>query len=174
MGMRPYQERMNVSVQVDPYAPTSTYVHELTHAADLRDNPGNIAIMDKYRKNLSAKMDIGEFQKNFEALGMEGKKIGMQPADFLAYVSQPSETLARLNAIRYDMIEEAGYRGEETNPMDYEYAFDDIPALMKHGGKGTAFKQLAAVYGAENVVEMLNEIYWYSKFIIFDAWLQWP
>ena len=159
MGMRPYQERMNVSVQVDPYAPTSTYVHELTHAADLRDNPGNIAIMDKYRKRLSPTMDPYEIKENFESLVGEANKARMGVSDFLAYVGQPSETLARLNAIRYDMIEEAGYRGEETNPMDYEYAFDDIPTLMKHGGKGTAFKQLAAVYGAENVVEMLNEIY---------------
>ena len=161
MGMRPFQERMNLQVQVDPYAPTSTYIHELTHAADIMNNPGNAALMNKYRKKLNPKMDTEEFQRNFEALGMEGKKVGMQPAEFLAYVGMPTETLARLNAIRYDMIEDNRYRGIEANPMDYEYAYDDIPALMKHGsfGEGKAFKQLAAVYGAENVVEMLNEIY---------------
>ena len=159
MGMRPYQERMNVAVQVDPYAPRNTYVHELTHAADIMNNPGNVALMDKYRKQLNMSQGPEEFTKNFESLSEEAGKIKMDAADFLAYVGKPTETLARLNEIRFDMIREAGYRGEETNPMDYEYAFDDIPTLMSHGGDGQAFKQLAAVYGAENVIEMLNEIY---------------
>ena len=161
MGMRPYQERMNEQVQIDPYAPTSTYIHELTHAADIMNNPGNAALMDKYRKRLSMTQNPEEFQSNFESLSEEAHKINMDAADFLAYVGKPSETLARLNAIRYDMIEDNKQRGMEANPMDYEYAYDDIPALMKHGsfGEGQAFKQLAAVYGAENVVEMLNEIY---------------
>jgi len=161
MGMRPFQERMNEQVQVDPYAPTSTYVHEMTHAADIMNNPGNVALMDKYRKRLNPTMDPYEIKENFESLSEEANRINMGVSDFLAYVGKPTETLARLNAIRYDMIKEAGQRGEEANPMDYEYAYDDIPALMKHGsfGRGQAFRQLAAVYGAENVVEMLNEIY---------------
>ena len=73
----------------------------------------------------------------------------LNPADFLAYVGEPTETLARLNSIRYTSYEDMG------NSMDYEFAVDDIPSLSSN----KEFQQLAAVYGAENVVEMLNEIY---------------
>ncbi len=151
MGMRPQQERMNVEVQIDPMRPMSTYVHEMTHATDVHNNPGNVAIMDKYRKRLSMNQGSEDFTKNYEALSEAGNRLGMDAADFLAYVGQPTETLARLNEIRYDMNDRSG------NPMNYEYAYDDIPSLIENDTK--AFRELAAVYGAENVVEMLNEIF---------------
>ncbi|MEL0118180.1 MAG: hypothetical protein VXB01_04485, partial [Opitutae bacterium] len=160
MGMRPQQERMNVAVQVDPFAPSSTYVHEMSHAADIQRNPYTEDYIGRTKRAFKGTLDE-EMVQTINDVNSEADKLGMSATDFLDYVSRPTETLARLNAIRYDMIIEAAFRGQEPNAMDYEYAYDDIPALMSHGdfNAGKAFKQLAAVYGAENVVDMLNEIF---------------
>jgi len=149
MGMRPIQERMNIGVQVDPWATTPTYIHEMTHATDIHDNPYAKDYLNRRRKRLSMSQDPDEFISNYEALAEAGEKIGLEAPDFLAYVGDPGETLARLNEIRYEGVMNL------MHPMNYEYAVDDIPSIEST----KAFRELAAVYGAENVIEMLNEIF---------------
>ena len=75
MGMRPQQERMNKRVQIDSHKPMETFVHEMTHATDIHNNPGTIAYLDERRKRLNMDQGADELARIMKSSRKRAKKL---------------------------------------------------------------------------------------------------
>lgn len=163
MGMGKYQNRMNEAIQVNKNADMGTYVHEMTHAGDLSTNSFNDRYIDQNKHYYNSGPDSNEMdrkQKN------RASSYGMSPDQFASYVSRPTETLARLNVLRYAMYKHFGSEDSPYKQEDFvNYTYGQVPTrdmkIFKDQGKDImkALEDLQAVYPDDVIFEMLNNIY---------------
>lgn len=159
MGMGKYQDRMNEAVQIDPGQDMGTFVHELTHAGDIESNSFN----DNYIEAVAKRVFNDEEQ--MEMLEDRSWDYGSSPEDFWRYVTTPTETLARLNQLRYGMYKHFGsddspYKAEDFVNYTYGTApWKEVNIFMDNEVSRNAYEDLRSIYGEDAIFDMLNNIY---------------
>lgn len=159
MGMGKYQDRMNEAIQIDPGQDMGTFVHEMTHAGDIEANSFN----DNYIGSAAERVFNDEEQYGM----LEGRawEYGSSPEDFWRYVTTPTETLARLNQLRYGMYkhfgsEDSPYKAEDF--VNYTYGTTprkEVNIFMDNEVSRGAYEDLVSIYGQEAIFDMLNDVY---------------
>ena len=163
MGLGKFQRRANTSVQMDADAPMQTYIHELTHAGDLEANDFNRSFIQDRAHVYTGNPDGNERDKNLKQTArLYG--YGNFPEKLAEYISEPTETLARLNELRYAMYKhfdspESGYKGEDF----VNYTYGQVPtrdlAILSDPRSKEVLRELRAVYTDDDIFEMLNNVY---------------
>jgi len=163
MGLGKFQRRSNTNVQMNPAAPIQTYVHELTHAGDLEANDFNRTLIQERAHVYTGDPDGNERDKNLKKTArLYG--YGNFPEKFAAYISKPTETIARLNELRYAMYKhfnspDSGYKGEDF----VNYTYGQVPTrdldILSDPSSRQTLEELRAVYTDDDIFEMLNNVY---------------
>ena len=119
-----------------------TAVHELSHATDLAGANiprADVEKMWKYQKQ--HEQEKGKITKFFD------------DEDFNTYVGRPTETRARLNAIRYLGKKEGIY-----DPYTEKVNKDILKKLPSSIVKPTQLDQLRLIYSDDQIVDLLNSV----------------
>ena len=159
MGMGKYQDRMNEAIQIDPGQNIGTFVHEMTHAGDIEANSFN----DNYIGSAAKKVFNDEEQ--MKMLKDRAWDYGSSGEDFWIYVTQPTETLARLNQLRYGMYKHFGSEDSPYKQEDFvNYTYGTTPRkevniFMDNEVSRDAYEDLVSIYGKEAIFDMLNNVY---------------
>tara|TARA_A100001201_G_C4085507_1_gene200328 strand:- start:445 stop:1857 length:1413 start_codon:yes stop_codon:yes gene_type:complete len=154
MGLGGAMARANTAIQVDPDADMGTYVHELSHAGDaaLEGLPFNSdAIRHEAYNYDDIKDDLSPIETGYL----------MHPRDLYRYLSRPTETLARLNAIRYAANQ---MYGDDSFNLDYNspqgYRLFDYLNDAEYGTPGRhGLSDLRLIMSDESIKRLLNEVY---------------
>lgn len=160
MGMGKYQNRMNEAIQVDPDQDTSVFIHEMTHAGDIESNSFNEQYIDAI--SYDAKVDGSEQNK---MLKDRSRDYGSSPQEWFSYVTKPTETLARLNQLRYAMYKHFGSEDSPYKQEDFvNYTYGNNPRkevnIFKNDKSSrAAYDDLRSVYGEDVIMDMLNNLY---------------
>ena len=90
---------------------------------------------------------------------------GSSGEDFWIYVTQPTETLARLNQLRYGMYKHFGSEDSPYKQEDFvNYTYGTTPRkevniFMDNEVSRDAYEDLVSIYGKEAIFDMLNNVY---------------
>ena len=141
MGLGDVQRRGGRKVQIDLLPESgdrqSVTTHEMSHAQDRSGRYIPPAMVD-YMTNL--RLDRSEAKIN------DGEAMTKRRYD---YLSQPTETRARLQDLRQKVFDLRG--GEFSREVDRE-TFDKLKSEM-------AYKDLVGLYGEEGVFDLINNVY---------------
>ena len=133
-----------------------TMVHELSHASDY------------YLKNTHAGVPWHSSQETYERaipkkdIDLMSKYADINPFNrgWDEYVANPTETRARLNAIR-----EGAYKNKLYNPFNEKVTPETYKKLLRHkfedaeGMEGfEPLKQLQGIYSDEEIIDLLNSV----------------
>lgn len=159
MGMGKYQDRMNEAIQIDPGQDMGTFVHEMTHAGDIEANSFNNSYIE------SAAKRVFNDEEQMEMLNDRSWDYGSDSEDFWRYVTTPTETLARLNQLRYAMYKHFGsedtpYKAEDF--VNYTYGTTprkEVNIFMDNEVSRGAYEDLVSIYGQDAILDMLNNVY---------------
>jgi len=160
MGMGKYQNRMNEAIQIDPNQDVSTFIHEMTHAGDIEENSFNTGYINDVRYEATK---TGSEQN--EMLMERSWDYAMNPEDWFYYVTKPTETLARLNVLRYGMYKHFGSEDSPYKQEDFvNYTYGTNPRkeasiLNSDESVKIAYDDLKSVYGEDVIIDMLNNVY---------------
>jgi len=126
-----------------------TDVHEISHASDF-GGPlipiSDINLMGKYAYNTARK------RQKPNMFGHYPKMVGMD--EFNYYVASPTETRARLNALRFEMKNQGIY-----NPFTEKATIDMFGSYKPLTDSSyDALEQLRGVYTDDQIIDMLNTI----------------